>query len=69
MRSVKKRKENIMPFSKRQSYRQKRIKAKIPVTVNNITKQQLDTLKHELQLMADPWKKQGVVIQVGKKVA
>ena len=58
-----------MPFSKRQSYRQKRIKAKIPVTVNNITKQQLDTLKHELQLMADPWRKQGVVIQVGKKVA
>ena len=59
-----------MPFSKRQSHRQKRIKnAKIPVTVNNLTKQQLETLTYELQMMATPWKKQGVDIQVGKKVA
>ena len=44
-----------MPFSKRQSHRQKRIKqTKIPVTVNNITKQQLDTLMHELVLFLAP---------------
>ena len=61
-----------MPFSKRQSHRQKRIKqTKIPVTVNNITKQQLDTLMHELQLVAGPWSKQGVSIRIGwwKKAA
>jgi len=51
-------------------YKSKRIKkAKIPVTVDNITKQQLDTLKLELQLLAEPWRKQGVTIKVGKKVA
>tara|TARA_B100001121_G_scaffold54238_1_gene47765 strand:- start:7919 stop:8131 length:213 start_codon:yes stop_codon:yes gene_type:complete len=51
-------------------YKSKRIKkAKIPVTVDNITKQQLETLKLELKLLADPWRKQGVTIRVGKKVA
>jgi hypothetical protein len=51
-------------------YKSKRIKkAKIPVTVDNITKQQLDTLKLELQLLAEPWRKQGVTIKVGKKAA
>ena len=38
-------------------YKSKRIKkAKIPVTVDNITKQQLETLKLELKLLADPWR-------------
>ena len=51
-------------------YKSKKIKkAKIPVTVDNITKQQLDTLKLELQLLAKPWRKQGVRILVGKKAA
>ena len=44
-------------------------KAKIPVTVDNVTKQQLETLKLELQLLAEPWRKQGVTIRVGKKAA
>ena len=51
-------------------YKSKKIKkAKIPVTVDNITKQQLETLKLELQLLAEPWKRQGVTIRVGKKAA
>jgi len=51
-------------------YKSKKIKrAKIPVIVDNISKQQLDTLKLELQLLAKPWRKQGVRILVGKKAA
>ena len=51
-------------------YNSKKIKkTKIPVTVDNITKEQLNTLKLELKLLAEPWRKQGVTIQVGKKAA
>ena len=59
-----------MPITKSYSYKPKRIKkAKIPVTVANITTAQLHTLRAELALLAEPWKKQGVRILVGKKVA
>ena len=44
-------------------------KTKIALHVGNVTKQQLDTLKLELRLLAEPWRKQGVTIKVGKKVA
>ena len=51
-------------------YKSKKIKkAKIPVTVDNITKEQLTTLKLELRLLAEPWRKQGVTIRGGKKAA
>jgi hypothetical protein len=51
-------------------YKSKKIKkAKIPVTVDNVTKEQLTTLKLELRLLAEPWRKQGVTIQVGKKAS
>ena len=67
---IKKLKEKRMPFTKSYSYKPKRIKkAKIPVTVANITTEQLHTLRAELALLAGPWKKQGVRILVGKKVA
>ena len=67
---INKLKEKRMPFTKSYSYKPKRIKkAKIPVTVANITTEQLHTLRAELALLAEPWKKQGVRILVGKKVA
>ena len=67
---IKKLKEKRMPFTRSYSYKPKRIKkAKIPVVVANVTNQQLDTLRAELALLAGPWKKQGVRIIVGRKVA
>tara|TARA_A100000172_G_C2990601_1_gene92699 strand:+ start:395 stop:562 length:168 start_codon:yes stop_codon:yes gene_type:complete len=44
-------------------------KTKIALHVGNVTKQQLETLKAELALLTGPWKRQGVRILVGRKVA
>jgi len=48
-------------------YKGKKIKkSNIKLTVNNVTKLQLDTLRLELKLMSEPWRRQGVRITVDR---
>ena len=44
-------------------------KTKIALQVDNVTRQQLDTLKAELALLAGPWRRHGVRIVVGNRKA
>jgi aryl carrier-like protein len=48
-------------------YKGKKIKkSKIKLTVSNVTKLQLDTLRLELKLMSEPWRRQGVRISLDR---
>ena len=65
MSTMVERKEKWMPSV---TYKPKKIKkTKIALHVGNVTKQQLDTLRAELALLAGPWRRHGVRIVVGNR--